>query len=380
MKLFHLPDLGEGLVDAELVAWHVETGDRVEKDAPLVSVETAKAIVDIPSPFTGRLVKRFGEPGDIVHVGDPLAEFDTGAKKDAGAVVGEVKRGTGVIHEAPAPVARTTGHAGVKATPAVRALAQRLGVDLAMVTPSGPDQTVTAGDVQRVARILAEVGPIQPLRGVRRAMARTMAKAHGEVVPVTLHDLVDVGDWPKGEDVSVRLMEAIVAGCRAEPSLNAWYDAHAEGRRLLEKINLGIAVDTAEGLFVPVIKDLAGRSRADLRARLDALKRAVADRSIQPVDLTGETFTLSNFGTLAGRFANPIVIPPAVAILGAGRIFDAAVARDGRPVVRRLLPLSLTFDHRVVSGGEAARFLAAAMAALSAPGPGPDSDPKGGAR
>ena len=364
MKLFNLPDLGEGLVDAEIVSWHVEEGARIDKDAPLVAVETAKAIVDIPSPAAGTVLKLFGEPGDIVHVGDPLVEFSGEGAGDKGAVVGEVKRGSDVVREAASPIRPARPQVAVKATPAVRALAQRLQVDLAMVTPTGPDLTVTAQDVQRVAKILADVGPIQPLRGVRRAMAQAMVKAHGEVVPVTLYDVVDIDAWPPGEDVSLRLIAAIVAGCRAEPSLNAWYDAHAQGRRLLQRINLGIAVDTEEGLFVPVIRDVASLGHEALREKLNALKAAVRDRSIKPEELTGETFTLSNFGTLAGRHASPIVIPPAVAILGAGRIYRAVVAADGEPAVHPVLPLSLTFDHRVVSGGEAARFLGAVMASL----------------
>ena len=364
MNSFNLPDLGEGLIDAEIVQWHVKAGDMLTRGQPLVSVETAKAIVEIPSPMNGRVQKLFGAPGDIVQVGDPLAEFDGTETRDKGTVVGEVKTGSKILRETAVPVGISKARPGVKAAPAVRALARHIDVDLSMVTPTGPDQTVTAGDVQRVAKILAEVGPIQPLRGVRRAMAQSMTKAHAEVVPVTLYDVADIGGWPEPEDVSLRLIEAIVAGCRAEPSLNAWYDTHALGRRLLEKINLGVAVDTDEGLFVPVIKDVAACSRMMLRKRLNTLKQGVSDRSIRPDDLRGDTFTLSNFGTLAGRHANPIVIPPTVAILGAGRIYQDVIAEGGRPVIRPILPLSLTFDHRAVTGGEAARFLGTVIESL----------------
>jgi pyruvate dehydrogenase E2 component (dihydrolipoamide acetyltransferase) len=342
-------------------------GQSVAKDAPLVSVETAKAIVDIPCPYSGTIRRLFGEVGDAVRTGDPLVEFltDTAdAAEDRGTVVGEVKSGHEPLREHPSSVGH--GTLAVKATPAVRALAQRLGVDPAIVTPSGADGMITASDVQRVARILSEVGPMEPLRGVRRAMARSMAQAHAEVVPVTVCDDADIHAWEDAEDVTLRLIRAIVAGCRAEPALNAWYDSHAVGRRVLETIHLGIAVDSPDGLFVPVLRDVGARSPEDLRRGLDAIKEAVRRRAIPPEALRGYTFTLSNFGTHGGRYADPVVIPPTVAILGAERIRDDVVAVRDLPAVHRILPLSLSFDHRVVNGGEATRFLAAVMAELEA--------------
>jgi 2-oxoisovalerate dehydrogenase E2 component (dihydrolipoyl transacylase) len=361
MRLFKLPDLGEGLAEAEIVEWHVAVGDEVKQDQPLVSVETAKAIVDIPSPETGRIMKLYGQPADIFRIGDPLVEFDTG-EADAGTVVGQVKAGREVMVEAPTTVGR--GVVGAKTTPAVRALAHRLNVDLSIVTPTGPDDMITATDVQRVAKILAELGPLQPLRGVRRSMARSLAQAHAEVVPVTLCDDADINAWSPDEDITLRLIRALIAGCQAEPSLNAWYDGQSLGRRVLKKIDLGIAVDTPDGLFVPVLRDIANRDRAALRLGLDAIKHAVKARKIPPEELRGYTITLSNFGTLAGRYADPVVVPPTVAILGAGKIRAAVVAVNDQPAVHRILPLSLTFDHRAVTGGEAARFLAAVLTDL----------------
>lgn len=366
MKLFKLPDLGEGLAEAEVVRWYVQCGEDVRVDQPLLSVETAKAIVDIPSPWTGRLMRLYGEPRDILHTGDPVCEFDTGEESgaDAGTVVGQVQAGREVVRDQPAAVGRAP--LGARATPAVRALAHRLNVDLSIVTPTGPDDMITASDVQRVARILAEVGPLEPLRGARRSMARSLAQAHAEVVPVTLCDDADIEAWRAGADVTLRLIRALVAGCQAEPSLNAWYDAPNLGRRVLKRIDLGIAVDTPEGLFVPVLRDVGNRDRADLRRGLDAMKAAVRARSIPPEELRGYTITLSNFGTIAGRYADPIVVPPTVAILGAGRIRPAVVAAAGQPAIHRILPLSLTFDHRAATGGEAARFLAAVLEDLEA--------------
>lgn len=371
MSIFKLPDLGEGLREAEITEWHVRAGETVAAGQPLVSVETDKAIVEVPSPRDGAIKRLWGEPGDILQVGAPLVEFDDGAgaeiaavreRPDAGTVVGQVERTDRVANEVPTPVGRAG--IGIKATPAVRALAKRLDVDLAIVTPSGPGDTITAADVQRVARILKELGPLEPLRGVRRAMARSMTQAHAEVASVTVVDDADIAAWQGGEDVMQRLIRAIVAGCRAEPALNAWFDSHAVGRRVLEKIDLGVAVDTADGLFVPVLRDVGGRDPADLRRGLNAMKRDVLRRTIPPEEMRGYTITLSNFGTIGGRYADPVVVPPTVAILGAGRIRDQVVAVDGQAVVHRILPLSLTFDHRAVTGGEATRFLAAAIGDL----------------
>lgn len=372
MKIFKLPDLGEGLAEAELVSWHVGVGDHVVADQPLVSVETAKAIVEIPSPQSGIIARLYGEAGDIVQTGDPLVEFAEGQRPDAGAVVGTVETAPEDSPTAKRPAAprsepqhRDGRHTtGIRATPAVRSLAARLGVDLAIVKPSGAEGTVTAADVERAAKALEDVGPIEPLRGVRRAMARNMALAHAEVVPVTLSDDADIDAWPPGADVTLRLVRAVVAGCRAEPALNAWYDSHAIGRRVIDKVHLAIAVDTEDGLFVPVLRDVANRPTQDLRRGLDRMKADVRNRSIPPEEMRGYTFTLSNFGTIAGRYASPIILPPTVAILGAGVIRDCVVAIAGQAAVHRMLPLSLTFDHRAVTGGEAGRFLAAVIADL----------------
>jgi pyruvate dehydrogenase E2 component (dihydrolipoamide acetyltransferase) len=373
MTVFKLPDLGEGLQEAEISAWHVAPDDEVKVDQPLLAVETAKAIVEIPSPQAGKIKRLFGKPGDILQVGDPLIEFvgGDGAKDtassvshDAGTVVGRVEKGSEVTREKATSAGRKSG-AGVKATPAVRALARRLEVDLAVVTPSGPNDTVTVRDVERVARIFRELGPLQPLRGVRRTMARSMAQAHAEVAPVTVSDDADLAAWwPASRELMLRLIRAIAAGCKAEPALNAWFDSHALGRRVLEKIHLGIAVDTNEGLFVPVLRDIGNRDADDLREGLERLRRDVKTRTIPPEEMRGYTFTLSNFGTFGGRYANPIVQPPTVGILGAGKIRDEVVAVNGVPAVHPVLPLSLTFDHRAITGGEAARFISAVIADL----------------
>jgi len=362
MTTFALPDLGEGLQEAEIVAWHVGVGDHVVADQPLVSVETDKAVVEIPAPQAGHIARLLGSPGDIVQTGAPLVEFEAAGAPDTGTVVGTLPE------EAEAERLRAAAQAdkggAVKATPAVRALARRMGVDLSVVSASGTAGTVTKSDVERAAAAIAGAGPAEPLHGVRRAMALKMERAHAEVVPATVMDEADIHDWPADADVTLRLVRAVVAGCTAEPALNAWYLGRDEGRRLHRKVDIGIAMDTPDGLFVPVLRDVGNRDPDDLRQGLERMKADIRARSVPAEELRGQTITLSNFGMFGGRHAALVVVPPQVAILGAGRVYERVVPRAGKPAVRRVIPLSLTFDHRPIMGGEASRFLSAVIADL----------------
>jgi 2-oxoisovalerate dehydrogenase E2 component (dihydrolipoyl transacylase) len=350
-EVFRLPDLGEGLQEAEIVAWHVDVGDRVVAEQPLVSVETDKALVELPSPRAGRIAARFGEPGDIVKVGTRLVEFDEGRAQDTGAIVG-------VIREAATEAGEREQGPRAKAAPAVRRLAHELGVDLDTLAASGPGGSVTKGDVQAAAA-RAEGGA--PLRGVRRAMLNTMTRARNEIAQATITDEADIDSWPADGDVSARLIRAVAAGCAASPPLNAWFDSDSQTLTLHEHIDLAVATETDDGLFAPVIRDAGRRSAAELRTELEQIKQGIAARSISREGFLGATFTLSNFGMFGGRFAQLVVVPPQVAILGAGRAAQRVVAAAGRPAVRRLMPLSLSFDHRVVTGVEATRFLNAVI-------------------
>ena len=362
MSTFVLPDLGEGLQEAELVAWHVGEGDHVVADQPLVSVETEKAVVEVPSPQDGKIARLCVQPGERVKVGAPLVEFEEGPRTDTGTIVGELSAAPppGVPLSAPrAP--------GVRAAPAIRALAQRLGVDLSEVSASGPGGAVTSADVERFARAQTAAGPVEPLAGVRRAMAANMARSHAEIVPATVSDEADIAAWAPQSDVTIRLIRAIAAGCAASPGLNAWYDGRTMERRLLKQVDLGLAVDTEDGLFVPVLRNISQRDDADLRRGIEAMKKDVRARKVPVAELRGQTITLSNFGMFAGRFAALVIVPPQVAILGAGRIAERPVVAEGKLAAHRILPLSLTFDHRAVTGGEAARFLKAAIQDLEKP-------------
>lgn len=364
MSTFHLPDLGEGLQEAEIVAWHIAVGDHVVGDQPLVSVETEKAVVEVPSPQSGTIARLCAETGARIKVGAPLVDFEEGPRPDTGTVVGELAPAAPPAAAAPARAPGAPLPAGVRAAPAVRALAQRLGVDLKAVVPSGPNGTISSADIERAARSQRGASPGESLRGVRRAMARNMARSHAEIVPASVHDEADIEAWPPETDVTIRLIRAILAGARAEPALNAWYDGERMERRLLPRIDLGLAVDTEDGLFVPVLHDIGARDDADLRRGIKRMKADLKARSIPLAELRGASFTLSNFGMFAGRYAELVIVPPQVAILGAGRIAKRPVVAEGRVAAHRLLPLSLTFDHRAVTGGEAARFLKAAIVDL----------------
>lgn len=362
MKYFKLPDLGEGLPEAEIVEWMIKEGDSVTTDQILATVETAKAIIEIPSPQDGVIAHLFGQAGDTIHTGEPLLEF-TGEDDDSGTVVGELKQASAnptadhfFIGAAPSTQAYSQ-----KITPFVRSLAERLNVDTGNLLGNGQDGQLTADDIERLAKIDRTHRKAEPLRGVRKQMARNMALAHARVVPVTLCEDVDINAWAISEDITIRLIHAVAAGCHLEPALNVWFDDQQLARRMLNPINLGVAVDTDQGLFVPVLRDIGNRSLQDIRAGLNRLREDVIQRTIPPAELQGCSITLSNFGTIAGRYASPIVVPPTVAILGAGVIREQVVPIAGKVVIRRVMPLSLTFDHRVVTGGEAARFMRAAI-------------------
>ena len=410
MTTFNLPDLGEGLPEAEIVNWHVKVGDRVTVDQPMVSVETAKAVVEVPSPYTGVITALHAKNGDVVNTGQPLVDFqidgangappakstptapprvDPKKADDSGTVVGNMPTSDEeLIENAVAGGAGTAKVERVRAAPAVRALAKRLGVDLTQVHASGRGGLITVDDVMSAggtpsARASAArapslapaasrpasppTGEVERLRGLRRGMAHTMSLARDSVASCTLFDDADLHAWLRKSDYTVRVLRAMAAACRAEPALNAHYDGEAATRQVFARVDIAVAVDTPEGLIVPVIRDVSSKDAARLRGELRALKEAAIARTAAPEDLRDYTIMLSNFGTIAGRYATPLVVPPAVAILGSGVLRHDVVAVMGGIEAHLRMPLSLTFDHRCVTGGEAARFLAAVIKDLELP-------------
>ena len=409
MSTFRLPDLGEGLAEAEIVEWHVKVGDHVRVDQPMVSVETAKAVVEVPAPFGGVVTALHGGPGDIVPTGAPLIEFDSGT------VVGSMPAASDEEFVESVQAADTRGGNDAfrtRAVPAARALARRFKVDLATVQGTGRAGLITLDDVLRhanvvgaadsngsgaangsgaspgpgasngaaagngaaaspAARAIAAAGPgdgtVEPLRGVRRAMAQSMSLSRDQVPGSTVCDDADIHHWTQRGDYMLRLMRAMIAAWRAEPALNAWYDPVAQSRLLVAHIDLAIAVDTPGGLIVPVVRNIERKSPEELREGIALQKEAAHRRSTQPEDLRDFTLMLSNFGTLAGRYGIPLVVPPAVAILGAGKVREDAVVVAGAVQAHRRMPLSLSFDHRCITGGEACRFLGAVIKDLERP-------------
>jgi 2-oxoisovalerate dehydrogenase E2 component (dihydrolipoyl transacylase) len=290
-----------------------------------------------------------------------------------------------LVERAVAGGERAVARDRVRAAPAVRALARRLGVELASVPGSGRGGLITVDDVMTASQLQparpqaggpaarAAAAPTLPkaeserLRGPRRAMAHSMALARDQIAACTLFDDADIDAWIRKSDVTVRLLRALAAGCKAEPGLNAWYDGESQSRKLVARVDIAVAVDTPEGLIVPVVRDVANRSAAEIRDEVKRLKSAAQARAVAPEELRDFTLMLSNFGMIAGRYATPIVVPPAVAILGAGGTRHDVVAVMGGIEAHLRLPLSLTFDHRCVTGGEAARFLAAVIGDLEQP-------------
>lgn len=371
MKVFKLPDLGEGLAEAEIREWYIKEGDTVKVDQPLVSMETAKAVVDVPSPYAGKIIELHGKNNEIIKTGAPFITFETEESvkspekaADKGSVVGKLETSEKKWDDSDVIIGSAkSATTAVKAMPAARVLAQQLNVDLSQVKGTGPNGLITAEDVKKVIGHKSQTSSVslpgqkETLHGVRRAMAQIMAQSHSEIVPVTIVEDADITDVPKGTDITAKLIKAMTIAAKAEPALNAWFDGKLLERKIYDEVNIGLAVDTPEGLFVPVIKNAETKSEDDLRKTIDTYKTTVRDRTIAPADLQGATISLSNFGTITGRYATPIIVPPAVAILGCGRSRETAVVRDGKLVAGRVMPLSLTFDHRAVTGGEATRFL-----------------------
>ncbi len=369
MNIFNLPDLGEGLPDAEIHEWFVKEGDTVKADQPLVSMETAKAVVDVPCPQSGTIVKFYGQPGDIIKTGQPLVAFEAEVtpRVDKGTVVGHLEESSEISDDT-FTIGAVTNKPRIKATPAVKTLAKKLNIDLSLLTGTGDHGMITRDDVQQAADKTSQPPEgFEPLRGVRRAMLTSMVQSHQEVVPVSIFDEADIACWKEGTDITIRLIQAIHFACTKEPALNAWFNTAHNARKCFDKLHLGIAMDSDEGLFVPVIHDVAAYSDKELRTIINNYKHAVRERSVPPENLKGATLTLSNFGKFAGRFASPIIVPPMVAILAVGRLYEAAVSHNGMIASHRLLPLSLSFDHRAVTGGEATRFLGAVMESLQKP-------------
>ena len=409
---FKFPDIGEGLTEGEIVRWLVKEGDEIKEGQSLVEVETDKALAEIPSPKTGVVLKILAREKEIVKVGQVIVVFGEKGEAVTSAAPPLKPRSVGVVgelEEAPEEPAVTEKRPAVEkpafvsphvlAAPAVRALARELGVDIEKVIGTGAEGRVVEKDVRQASE--AKEKPAEPakpptkvkkfdfygyiehvpLRGVRRSIAKAMVKSKYTAPHVTAMDEADVTELWKikekekktAEKMSTKLtilpfiIKAVVAGLKEHPYLNASLDDENEEIVLKKYFNIGVATDTPEGLMVPVVKNAGDKSILHLAEELLQLSEKARNRKIDLADLKGGTFTITNYGAVGGMYGTPIMYHPEVAILGVGRMKEMPVVRDGKVEIRKVLFISLSFDHRVVDGAEAARFLNTVIARLEDP-------------
>ncbi|MBI4050951.1 MAG: 2-oxo acid dehydrogenase subunit E2 [Elusimicrobia bacterium] len=357
---FKLPDVGEGLHEGEIVKWHVKEGELVQENQPLVDVLTDKATVEIPSPKTGKILKLLAQPGQKVRVGEGLIQIETPDQ--------EPRLQT---HDSQLTTRLPTGQAGnsqleVLATPAVRKLAKDLGVDLSKIKGTGPQGRITEEDLHKT-------GPEEriPLRGIRRKTAEKMSFSKKTVAHVTHADEADATALvalreelkPEAEKKGIKLtylsfiLKALTKALKEFPSLNASLDDQREEIVLKRYYNIGIATATEHGLFNPVIKEADKKDIWNLAQEVERLSNAARKNQISLSDLQASTFTITNIGPIGGLFATPVVVHPETAILGVMKIQKRPIVRDNQVVIRDMLNLCLSFDHRVLDGAEAAMFM-----------------------
>ncbi len=409
---FKFPDVGEGIAEGEIVKWHVKEGDKVKQDQTLAEIETDKAIVQMPSPCAGSIQKIMHKEGDTVKVGEVLVSIlEEGAQKGATeksdeketkplqkvsqqqksvSVVGYLEEASdddiqkNVPTEQKAPM-QTSSISLTLATPAVRRLGRELNVDLATIKGTGLEGRVTEEDVRSVGSIGKEkektitkreydlYGYIEkiPLKGVRKATAIRMAKSNQTIPHVTHIDEADVTllvehrerEKKAAEQKGVHLtympfiVKACISALKEHPFLNGSTDHEHEEIILKKYYNIGIAVDTPDGLIVPVIKEADAKNIMQIAKEIEELAEKASSRTIDIADLKGNSFTITNIGVIGGLYATPIINQPDVAILAIGRIYIKPVFSDKKIEMRKVLPLSLSFDHRVLDGAEAARFM-----------------------
>jgi pyruvate dehydrogenase E2 component (dihydrolipoamide acetyltransferase) len=381
--------VGEGIAEGEIVRWLVKQGDWIKEDQELVEVETDKAVLTLNSPYTGKIEKLHGNEGEIIKVGAVLTTVqDT---EDVAPALQSENKGSGTVvgslgEEEELEIVRP-----VLATPAVRALAKQMNLDLTRVSGTGPGGRITKEDVQGLAEKIAAptgagadtYGSIEkiPLRGLRRTVAKRMAEASKRVAEVTIWEDADITkleqlrakERKRAEAQGVKLtylpflIKASIAALKAHPYLNASLDEAAEEIVLKRYYNIGIAVDTSDGLIVFVVKEADQKNIVDLAREGSNLAEKARHRKIDLPELRGSTFTITNYGVVGASYGTPIINYPEVAILGLGKIEDRPVVRDGQIVIRKIMPLSLAFDHRVIDGVEAGRFLGVVIQHLQDP-------------
>jgi len=399
---FLLPDLGEGLEDAEVVTWRVAEGDSVELNQTLVEVNTAKALVEIPAPWEGVVEKLHAAEGDVVKVGQPLVSIrvDDAARSDEGRETKPKRQavlvGYGVeeqdeVARARRRVERRIRGDGedaqaVRATPPIRKLARELGVDLAAIAGTGPDGRITREDVTSASEDLAATTPapesveasFEPLRGNRRIIAEHMLRSAREIPHVTAWVTLDA-TWLMAlrEELSAEagkrisplpiVVRALAEICAEHPKLNSSFDAEQSRIVLFRECNVGVAVDTDDGLLVPVIHSAQAKGIVEIAGTIEELSRTARSRRLKPQQMRGGTITVTNVGSFGSESGTPIINHPEAAILALGVIEPRALVVDGAVEARLAATLALSFDHRVMDGAEAGRALKALADLLESP-------------
>lgn len=392
---FVLPDLGEGMTEGEIRKWLVKEGDSIEEHQIILEVETDKAVVEVPSPKKGKVLRIVRAEGETAKVGETILTIEDVAGREVKEEPKieepkkEEKKRESVTVVGALPVAEE-----VLAAPSVRALARELGVRLETIKGSGPGGSVTKEDILSKSSETKPVaegkkGPIAPygeeervpIKGIRRSIYNTLPatlRAYASVTGMDEADVTELWELREREKGAVRekgihltfvpfFIKAVQRALPSHPLLNASID-EGNGEIVIKKyFNIGIATDTPDGLMVPVIKGADKKSILELAAEIQELGLKARDRKIKLEDLKGGTFTISNYGSVGGTFATPIINYPESAILGTGKISERPWVKDGQIVIRKILPLSLTFDHRATDGADATRFLARVIQYLEDP-------------
>jgi pyruvate dehydrogenase E2 component (dihydrolipoamide acetyltransferase) len=380
---FKLPDIGEGVAEAEIVKWLVAVGDTVKEDQPLVEVLTDKATVEIPSPRAGRIALLGGAEGATIQVGSVLLEIEVEGDAAAAPAPAQVAQAVAVSNAPPKAAPAAAGAVKTEVVPAARALAKEKGLDLATITGTGPNGRITLEDVHKAAPPVPVEHALEervPLRGLRKRIAEHMTMAARTVPQFTFVAEVDMGAVAadreqrkaEAEKEGVKLtyvayvVRAVAQALANHPMLNASLD-EAKGEIVLKKhYDIGIATATDDGLVVPVVHNADAHDLVGLARTIERLAAGARDKKLAPQDLSGGTFTVTTTGAKGGLLATPIVHHPQVAILGVHAIVPKPVVRDGQIVARPMTNLSLSLDHRVVDGQVGADFLYEVIANLEA--------------
>ena len=411
--IFTFPDIGEGLDEGTIAEWYVQKGEEVEMGQPLVKMETDKVVTDIPSPKTGMIAALYGRVGETIHVGSPLVEIDIpgidgeeAIKEAAKPDFEAVEEGAGVVgtlevagnsawlpstdevnmHGKPGDDSRKPAARKVLATPVARAMAREFGIDINLVVGTGPAGRVTRTDIEKQHVQVDKESDTQPLEIIpltqmRKAIARNMIQSKHQAAHMTVFDEVEVSELVRirnrykkaynDEGINLSflpfILKAVALALKAHPVLNSEMDMEG-GRLILKKYyNLGIAVDTDDGLVVPVIRHADRLTIRELAVEVGKIADKARKRALTLDDMKGGTFTLTNFGSIGGQHAVPVINYPQAAILGIGRMQEKPVVKNGAVVPGTLLPLSVSVDHRIVDGGEVARFVNRIMGYLTDP-------------